>query len=121
MVKVRCQNNPQCQNRWTCQTTGTSICGFCRYNILILLWNDYEIIDISHLTDKVQTVSFCDFLLSSEPPSELKNRGVGVWLTSVLEVPLSHKLNSQLLFDISKNRMSHTEENSKENHVQLVT
>lgn len=32
-------------------------------------------IDASHLTDKVQTVPFCDFLLSSEPPSELKDRG----------------------------------------------
>lgn len=68
-------------------------------------------IDASHLTDKVQTVPFCDFLLSSEPPSELKDRGVGVWLTSVLKVPLSHKLNSQLLFDVTKDRMSHTAEN----------
>lgn len=77
-------------------------------------------IDASHLTDKVQTVPFCDFLLSSEPPSELKDRGVGVWLTSVLKVPLSHKLNSQLLFDVTKDRMSHTAENMTPEHVQLI-
>ena len=58
--------------------------------------------NVTHLWDEIQAVPSEDFLFSSDPSSELEYRGIGVWVSDVVNVSLPDKFLGDELLHVPK-------------------